>query len=55
VHLIWDHKEPEVPEGWIPNLSAKSLKLADSTSDVKYGWISQTQYKLALTETAQTK
>jgi hypothetical protein len=36
-------------------LSAKSLKLADATSDVKYGWISQTQYKLALTETAQTK
>ncbi|KAF8498591.1 FAD/NAD-P-binding domain-containing protein [Russula emetica] len=35
VHLFWDHEEPEVPEGWIPNLSGKSLKLADTTSDVK--------------------
>jgi salicylate hydroxylase len=35
VHIFWDRKEPEVPEGWIPNLSSKSLKLADSTSDVK--------------------
>jgi hypothetical protein len=39
-----------VPEGWVPNLSAESLKLADSTSDVKYGWISQIQYKLSLTK-----
>ena len=55
VHLYWDHKEPEVSEGWVPNVSAKSLKLADLTSDIKYGWISQIRSKLALTKTAQTK
>jgi len=35
VHLFWDHKELDVPEGWIPNLPAKSLKLAEMTSDIK--------------------
>ena len=37
VHLFWDHKELDVPEGWLPNVSAKSLKLAEMTSDIKYG------------------
>jgi len=35
VHLFWDHKELDVPEGWTPNVPAKSLKLADMTSDIK--------------------
>jgi len=33
VHLWWDRSEPDVPEGWSPNLPAKSLKLGDTTSD----------------------
>jgi hypothetical protein len=41
-----------VPEGWIPNVPAKSLKLASMTSDMKYGWIFQIQYGLILMKTA---
>ena len=36
-------------------MPVKSLKLADLTSDIKYGWISQIQYGLALTKIVQTK
>ena len=54
VHLYWDHSEPDVPEGWTPNLPAKFLKLAETTSDRRYGWISQIQYGRFLTKTPQT-
>ena len=53
VHLYWDHSEPDVPEGWAPNLPAKFLKLAETTSDRRYGWISQVQYGRFLTKTPQ--
>jgi len=39
VHLYWDHKELDVPEGWIPNVPVESLKLVDLTSDIKLGRI----------------
>ncbi|KAH9995423.1 hypothetical protein BJV74DRAFT_829949 [Russula compacta] len=37
VHLYWDHDEPDVPEGWTPNLLVESLKLNETTSDHKLG------------------
>jgi hypothetical protein len=53
VHLFLDHyNDLDAPEGWIPNVPAESLKLANMTSDIKYGWISKTQYGLALMKTA---
>ncbi|KAH9975995.1 hypothetical protein BGW80DRAFT_1295721 [Lactifluus volemus] len=36
VHLYWDRDDPDVPEGWTPNLPARTLRLSDSTSDPKY-------------------
>jgi salicylate hydroxylase len=34
-------EEPDAPEGWIPNVPAKSLKLSDTTLDNRYGWSPQ--------------
>jgi salicylate hydroxylase len=34
--MYWDRQEPDVPEGWVPNLPTKSLQLSDSTSDRRY-------------------
>jgi len=33
VHMYWDRKDPDAPEGWIPNVPAESLKLSDTTLD----------------------
>jgi hypothetical protein len=34
--MYWDRHDPDVPEGWVPNLPTKSLQLSASTSDHKY-------------------
>ncbi|KAI9438895.1 FAD/NAD-P-binding domain-containing protein [Lactarius psammicola] len=33
VHIYWDRKEPDAPEGWIPNMPTKSLKLSETALD----------------------
>ncbi|KAH9024901.1 hypothetical protein EDB84DRAFT_1564246 [Lactarius hengduanensis] len=33
VHVYWDREDPDAPEGWIPNLPTKSLKLSDEALD----------------------
>ncbi|KAI0255935.1 hypothetical protein BJV78DRAFT_1174599 [Lactifluus subvellereus] len=35
VNMFWERNEPDVPESWFPNISTKSLKLSESTSDPK--------------------
>ncbi|KAI0305849.1 hypothetical protein B0F90DRAFT_1623939 [Multifurca ochricompacta] len=39
VHLYVDRNDPDAPEGWTPNVSAKSLKLSDTILDRKYSWV----------------
>jgi hypothetical protein len=46
VHLYWDRREPDVPEGWTPNVPAKLLKLSEMTSDNKYGRISHSVWSI---------
>ncbi|KAH9004767.1 hypothetical protein EDB86DRAFT_1986536 [Lactarius hatsudake] len=33
IHLYWDREDPDAPEGWLPNLPTKSLKLSNMALD----------------------
>ena len=35
-HIYWDRKDPDAPEGWIPNMPTKSLKLSETALDSRY-------------------
>ncbi|KAH9066722.1 hypothetical protein EDB87DRAFT_1828071 [Lactarius vividus] len=39
IHLYWDRKDPDAPQGWIPNLPTKSLKLSDMALDNRLVWM----------------